>query len=877
MSATLTIIEAIIRRKKTVVIIWVVLLLLTVPALLGYSQFISYSSTGSLPSTAESQVAQNILDNYSSQNSSVEILVLHSPYTGSGIANQTLQFQQNISSAGLRNVSHSESPFSAYSSFITSVISPYSQGIRTSYSQLRNSSESIFSLPESFVLNWSRYNFNPADVNASFTAAALNYHNTQYNESFASNVSQSVKTFSSNLTPTQAYEVVNESIAVAAHKFLTGTYDNVALLYLGLNNFTSSLNIALSGFYMQAFNISVSPEMVSSVIQPGNPGNNFVHDFGLNGIPDFISNSYINQNGDAFLVFVYFNVPSGYIGPKDYIPSSADTPSLQGMVQKSFHGEAYLTGNGPIEYETQQLTAEYAFVFGVLFIILAIAVAITLFSWKAFPVAFGFVGGAYLLGYAGIYISGLLLHHINYIVSYTLTAIAVGVVTDYLVFIASRYRQELKKGKEHEEALRTASSKAGKAVVISGVTVGLSLFTFSFIRGFESWGIVLLISVMMIVAFVTTLLPAVLAIFGPGFFTKKSIKKYRENQQTSSLFFKSADFSRRRKFVVVAAILIVGVPSAYFFLHVPTTYNFNTGLPQNLEAVTALNAIDEKFGSNLIYPVEVLVNIGSQGYNLSGKQISQLQGVAKSLLSTSGVTKVVGPYSNGTAFSDNVTYSPYLIGNGRYALFLAYTAYQPYSASAQSVVNGIRDNSSLIVGGITSSVLDQKQQNAITFSELELLIVAVIFVVLLISFRSLKYPVISLSGVFISISWTTVILFLISTYILHEGLIYLIPVILFIILMSLGNDYTVFIISRVREYEKEEGFEKGMPAGMASSAGVVTSLGIILAISLGSLGIIKDGFLQQLGIAFLISLIIDTFIIRVFYFPAMLSILRRKN
>lgn len=871
------IIDTIIKRKKTVIIIWVILLLLTVPALLGYSQFISYSSTGSLPSTAESQVAQNILDNYSTQNSSVEILVLHSPYTGSGIANQTLQFQQNISSAGLRNVSHSESPFSAYASYITSIIEPYSQGIRTSYSLLRNSSASIFSLPENFVLNWSRFNFNPQKVNASFTAAALNSHESQYNESFASNVSQRAEAFSSNLTPAQAYEVVNESISIAANRFMTGTYDNVALLYLGLDNYSSSLSKALSEFYMQAFNISVNPEIVSSVIQPGNPGNNFVHAFGLSGIPSFISNGYIDQNGDAFLVFVYFNVPSGYIGPKDYIPSSADTPSLQGIIQKSFHGQAYLTGNGPIQYETQQLTAEYAFVFGVLFIILAIAVSITLFSWKAFPVAFGFVGGAYLLGYAGIYLSGLLLHHINYIVSYTLTAIAVGVVTDYLVFISSRYRQELKKGKQHEEALMTASSKAGKAVVISGVTVGLSLFTFSFIRGFESWGIVLLISVMMIVAFVTTLLPAVLALFGPGFFTKKSIKKYSENHLNSSLFYRAADFSRRRKFVVIAAILIIGVPSAYFFLHVPTTYNFNTGLPQELEAVTALNAIDEKFGSNLIYPVEILVSLGTQGHNLSGKQISQLQGVARSLLSTSGVTRVVGPYSNGTAFSDNVSYSQYLIGNGRYSLFLAYTSYQPYSASAQSVVSSIRDNSTLIVGGITSSVIDQKQQNATTFSELEILIVAVIFVVLLISFRSLKYPIISLSGVFISISWTTVILFFISTYILHEGLIYLIPVILFIILMSLGNDYTVFIISRVREYEKEDGFEKGMPAGMASSAGVVTSLGIILAISLGSLGIIKDGFLQQLGIAFLISLIIDTFIIRVFYFPAMLSALRRKS
>jgi RND superfamily putative drug exporter len=131
--------------------------------------------------------------------------------------------------------------------------------------------------------------------------------------------------------------------------------------------------------------------------------------------------------------------------------------------------------------------------------------------------------------------------------------------------------------------------------------------------------------------------------------------------------------------------------------------------------------------------------------------------------------------------------------------------------------------------------------------------------------------------VFISISWTTAILYFISTYILHQALIYLIPIILFIILMSLGNDYTVFIVSSVREYSGKMGFRDGMPRGMASSGKVVTSLGLILAASLGSLAFIPDGFLEQLGISFIISLLIDTFIIRALYFPSMLSIFHMRK
>lgn len=870
-------IKSIILRKSIVLVIWIILLLLTVPALLGYSHFISYSSTTSLPSTAESQVVGNILDKYNTQNSSVEILIASSPYTTPDIANQTLAFQANLTSEGIKNLSHSESPFSAYSAFLSSLLSPYTDSVRTSYADIMNSSIAVYEFPHSFLENWSRMNFDPSKVNLSASDAGLQAHETPYNLSFVSNVSKMAESYTGNLTSFQSLAVINSSINVSAKHFLTGTYDNIALEYLGVDNYSSSVNVALASFLHNSFNISINPAMVSSIVMPGDPGINYVRINGLKGIPGFISDQYVDPNGDAFLVYVYFNVPSGYIGPSDYIPAASETPVIEKAISESFPEKAYLTGNGPIQYETQQLTAKYAFVFGVLFIILAIAVAITLFSWKAFIVAFGFVGGAYLLGYASIYISGLILHHINYIVSYTLTAVAVGIVTDYLVFISSRYKQEIRKGTEHNEALITASSRAGKAVVISGITVGLSLSTFSFIRGFESWGIVLLIAVLMIVAFVTTLLPAVLAFFGPGFFSKKGLKPYATDYHKRSPFFRAADFSRRKKFVVVAAILIIGLPSAYFFLHVPTTYNFNTGLPQGLEAVTALDEINQKFGANLIYPVEVLVKVGQDSSNLTHSQIAELQHVSKYLLSTDGITKVIGPYSNGTSYSSNVSYTPYVVGDSGYLLFLAYTSYQPYSSSAQNLVSVLRDNTTLLVGGITSSVIDQKQQNAATFTELEVLIVSVIFAVLLVSFRSLKYPIISLSGVFISISWTTVILYLISNYILHEGMIYLIPVILFIILMSLGNDYTVFIISRVSEYEKERGFKDGMPMGMASSGGVVTSLGIILAISLGSLGLIKDGFLQQLGIAFLISLIIDTFIIRVFYFPAMLSILRRRS
>ena len=869
--------QKIIKRRLFIIIIWVVLILASTPAVLGYSHYISYNSTTSLSSKAESQVAQTILQNSSKQNSTLEILVNQSPYDGNAIAIKTLDFQDNLTHNGLKNFSTSSSPFSAYASFLNSFLSSYRISINSSYSEINASSYRIYSFPSTFMMEWKAYNYNTSDIQEASYRSGINSSSSSYNLSFVSNVTSLSSEYKAQLSSSEALSIVNESIKMAAFKYANTTFDNIALKYSGILNYTRPTASALSDFLSGVIHIPVTSDMINASIMPGNAGINYVKMYGIKGIPSFISGQYIDQNGTAFIIDVLFNVPSGYIGPGDFIPSASDTPAIQNLTESSFSSNGFVTGNGPIQYETQQLTAKYAFVFGVLFVILAVAVAITLVSWKSLIVAFAFVGVADLLGYASIYIAGAFLHHINYIVNYTLTAVAVGVVADYLVFIASRYRQDLREGKSHDEALENATSKAGKAVVISGVTVGLSLFTFSFVRGFESWGVVLLMAILFIVAFVTTLLPAVLSYLGPGFFTKKSRKTVKEDYYKKSPFFRAAEFSRKRKYAVVAVILIVGLPSAYFFIHPPTTYDFNTGLPQNLEAVKALNMVEKQFGSNLLYPIEVIEKINANGSNLTNVQNATLEHTAKYLLGIPGITKVVGPYTNGTAYNSTASAKSFVIDGGKYAFFLAYSRYDPYSSEAEKLVSNLRANTSLIVGGITSSVIDQKSQNSITYTELEILIISVIFIILLISFRSPKYPLISISGVFFSISWTTVILYAISRYILHEGLIYLIPIILFIILMALGNDYTVFITSRVREYTRELGFEKGMPRGMASSGKVVTSLGIILAISLGSLALIKDGFLQQLGIAFLISLIIDTFIVRTFYFPAMLSILRKRH
>ena len=869
--------KLIIKRRLLVIIVWAVVFLASTPALMGYSHFISYSNSSAANSHAESQIASNILANSSKQNSTLFLVVQENPYNTTGIANSTLEFQNALGNSTISNYSSSDSPYSAYIAFLNSALSGYSNSLVTSYYELNQSAFQIYSFPSAFLTNWSLLAYNSSLVMEAAANAQFNSTNS-YQSAFLSGLNSSIASIPSNTTVTNAPEIVNTSISGAINE-ITGNPLMIyaAQEYLGIYNYTTNVKEALSMFVSQTFNFSLTTDMLNATLVGGNIGLNYVHLYGLKGIPAFISDRYISKDNSTFIVNVVFSVPSGYVGSGGSTPSSTATPQIQKISSAYFGTQAKLTGDGAIQYETQQITAQYGFVFGLLFVVLAVAVAITLVSWKGGLISLIFVSLATLLGYLSIYLTGLIVQNVSYIVNYTLTAVAVGVSTDYLVFIASRYRQEIREGKSHDEAMEAATRKAGKAVVISGITVGFSLATFSVIPGFESWGLVLLFAILMIIALETTLFPAILSYIGPKFFTRKGRGLEEEGYHRKSAFYKAAKVSMKRKWAVAGIIILLGAPAGYFFFAAPTTYNFNTGLPQNLDSVQALNILDQKFGSNVLYPITVIKEVNGTGGVIPGGELAAINATTNMLLGTSGVTKVIGPYSNGSAYTSSINASSYILDNGKYVYYLVYTSYSPYSQNAINVVSNLRENSSLVVGGITSGIIDQQHENTLHYTELEILIIAVIFIVLLVSFMSPKYPLISISGVFISISWTTFILYLISGTILGEGLIYLIPIILFIILMSLGNDYTVFIISRVKEYSSQEGFEEGLPKAMASSGRVVTSLGMILALSLGSLGLIRSGFLQQLGIAFFISLIIDTFIIRTFYFPAMLSILRKKE
>ncbi|ADX82189.1 MMPL family transporter [Saccharolobus islandicus] len=596
---------------------------------------------------------------------------------------------------------------------------------------------------------------------------------------------------------------------------------------------------------------------LSDIFHNNSLASQYVEKNGLKSIPAFIKDKYISNDNSTFLIFIVFNTSSNYYLPNGEIASQHDYPQIE-KIASNYFNSFYITGNGAVLYDTQRLTSQSGFAFGLIFIVLAIAVGITLYSYKASLLTILFVSISTLIGYLGIVIAGLLIGSVDYIVNYTLTAVLTGITTDYLVFILSMYKSELSAGKSNKASSLETANRAVKTVLISGFTVGFSLLTFSLIPGFLSWGIVLVISVLITVIFIVTFLPSLISLLGKKILGNVKTKENKPIER--SFFYKTAKSSVEHKFLVIGIILILAIPSILFFINLPTTYNIQAGLSNRLLSIQGLNYLENKFGSNFIFPIFIITN-----------NTSELKNISNYLLTIKGITDGFGPFLQGNSIVNN-NISDFRIGS--YYYYVLYSNYSPYSDNAINLVRHLRENGDIIVGGLTSSIIDQQRINGVYYPLLEILITIVAALVIGISFKSIKYALISISGVIIGISWSTVLLYLISTILLHQQLIYLIPVILFVILMSLGSDYSIFIISAVEDESSTRDVREAIPKAFSKTGKIVTSLGIILAISLGVLALIPVGFLEQLGIAFIIAIVLDTSVIRNFYFPAMIAILK---
>ncbi len=176
----------------------------------------------------------------------------------------------------------------------------------------------------------------------------------------------------------------------------------------------------------------------------------------------------------------------------------------------------------------------------------------------------------------------------------------------------------------------------------------------------------------------------------------------------------------------------------------------------------------------------------------------------------------------------------------------------------------------MLVGGDTAVQLDTNEASTRDRNVIIPLVLVVIFVVLMFLLRAVVAPAILLFANVLSFAATMGIAALVFEFGFgFPAVDPAVPLYGFVFLVALGIDYSIFLITRVREESFVHGTRPGIIRGLSVTGGVITSAGIVLAATFSALSVVPLAFLIQIAFIVAFGVLLDTFVVRSLLVPAL--------
>lgn len=467
--------------------------------------------------------------------------------------------------------------------------------------------------------------------------------------------------------------------------------------------------------------------------------------------------------------------------------------------------------------------------------------------------------------------------------------VTLGAGTNYGLFLISRYREELRAGAERQQALETAIAQVGAAITSSAATVvlAMSLMGLAKLELFRSLGPAVAISIVLMLLSGLTLMPALVAIAGNAFFWPTH--PARATPPAHPTFWTRVGQLVVRQPALVAGIsLVVLIPLALTALTVRPSFDLLESLPQSAPAVNGFNLYKTHFANQLatltIYldaPGTDLRAAASQG---ALSQITQaISGPHVGLVRTP-----TQPNGAGTPATSQDAQA-YFSADGHVARFNVLLDADPTSPTANQVVNQVEARMRVSVGasalhgatilaaGQPAQIRDQAAQLNQDFTLVAGLVSLTILIVLIVLLRSFTAPFYLLATVALSTATAVGLTAVIYQQILHLPIFYTTPLFGFVFLIALGEDFNIFMMSRLREETQRSGQRAGTVQAISHTGGVVSSCGLVMAATFFLLVRLPLVVAQQIGVVVVIGVLLDTFIVRPILVPAIATLLDKWN
>ncbi|WUJ69528.1 MMPL family transporter [Kribbella soli] len=447
-----------------------------------------------------------------------------------------------------------------------------------------------------------------------------------------------------------------------------------------------------------------------------------------------------------------------------------------------------------------------------------------------------------------------------------LLVVLFGVGTDYILFLMFRYRERLRAGEDAKTAMVSAVTRVGEAIASAAgaVIIAFMALTLSTLGMFRAMGPALAISVAVALLAGLTLVPAIVSLLGTKVFWPS--KAWKVEPKGAKFAAMGRGLGRRPAVFAVAAGGLLIVLSAFAIGFNPT-FDLTSGSTSDTSEST-------------VYSKELLKSLPAGVTQPSDVLLQSSSPFSKDQLDTyrTALTKVdgVGDVSQATLSPDSTV-----------ADFKVTLKSAPESDQAIATVRGpLRDaahaaapaGTTAVVGGLTSVFVDFQDAMNHDYRIVFPVAAILIMIVLALLLRSLVAPWYLMASVFLGFGATLGASVLVFQHLQHNsGLIFTLPVIMYLFVVALGTDYNILMVARLRE-EAREGHDPKRAAALAlhHTGPTIAAAGLILAGTFASMMLAGNNVLSQMGFAISAGIAIAAFVMAMFFTPALTALIGHR-
>ncbi|MCR8645394.1 MMPL family transporter [Paenibacillus sp. N1-5-1-14] len=458
-----------------------------------------------------------------------------------------------------------------------------------------------------------------------------------------------------------------------------------------------------------------------------------------------------------------------------------------------------------------------------------------------------------------------------------MTVLLFGAGTDYCLFLISHYRHLLHEIEDKRVALIRALKGSSGAIAMSGFTVVLSLLVLLVAEygAYHRFAVPFSLSIFIMGISSVTLVPALLAIFGRVSFypfvprtpqmladlANKKKKPLRTSRKVASNRIGKLVITRPWTIITITLTLLGGLAAYSSQIHF--TYDILSSFPSTMESREGFKMIGSKFSEGELAPVRVIVD--SEGKpNALREELASLAFVSKVSSAEQGIQN-----NNITSYEITLKMNPYSLEAMNHIPDL-------YAVAEESLAKvGIAHTDEKVwVSGQTATQYDTKVAGDRDTALVLPIVIGLIAFLLLVYLRSVIATIYLIATVVLSyfsalgLGWL----------ILHIGfgvdaIQGAIPLYAFVFLVALGEDYNIFMVSRIWQKRNKMPHKQAIAEGVGETGSVITSAGLILAGTFAVLATLPIQVLVQFGTITAIGILLDTFIVRPFLVPAITMVL----